>query len=59
MSWRMSGVLLRGSQVNQTALQGKDVMALLQTIPGIVDTAATRETTSNTAGAGIFREPLV
>lgn len=51
--------ILTGSQVNQIALQGRDVMALLQTIPGIVDSTATRETTSNTAGAGIFREPLV
>jgi len=46
--------ILTGSQVNQIALKGRDVMALLQTIPGIVDTTATRETTSNTAGAGIF-----
>ena len=51
--------ILTGSQVNQIALQGRDVMALLQSIPGIVDTTATRETTSDTAGARIFREPLV
>jgi len=48
-----SGVLT-GNQVNDIALKGRDFFALLQTIPGVVDTAASRETTSNTAGAGIF-----
>src|SRR5881628_679626 len=48
-----SGVLT-GGQVNDIALKGRDFFALLQTIPGVVDTAAARDTSSNTAGAGIF-----
>jgi Carboxypeptidase regulatory-like domain/TonB-dependent Receptor Plug Domain len=48
-----SGVLT-GGQVNDIALKGRDFFALLQTIPGVVDTTASRDTSSNTAGAGIF-----
>jgi len=48
-----SGVLT-GSQVNNIALKGRDFFALLQTIPGVVDTNSARETTNNTAGSGIF-----
>src|ERR1041385_2354423 len=48
-----SGVLT-GAQVNDIALKGRDFFALLQTIPGVVDTTSARDTTSNTAGAGIF-----
>ncbi len=48
-----SGVLT-GNQVNDIALKGRDFFALLQTIPGVVDTNSARETTSNTAGSGIF-----
>ena len=48
-----SGVLT-GSQVNDIALKGRDFFALLQTIPGVVDTNSSRETTSNVAGSGIF-----
>ena len=44
---------LTGSQVNDIALKGRDFFALLQTIPGIVDTKATRETTSNSSNTGI------
>jgi len=44
-----------GSQLNNLALKGRDFFALLQTIPGVVDTAAdTRETTSNQPQRGIF-----
>ena len=45
---------LTGNQVNDIALKGRDFFALLQTIPGIVDTTSSRDTTSNVAGAGIF-----
>ena len=48
-----SGVLT-GSQINDIALKGRDFFALLQTIPGVVDTNASRETTSNVAGSGIY-----
>src|SRR5574340_143411 len=48
-----SGVLT-GNQVNGIALKGRDFFALLQTIPGVVDTNSARETTSNTAGSGIY-----
>ena len=44
-----------GSQLNDLALKGRDFFALLQTIPGVVDTAAeTREVTSNQPQRGIF-----
>jgi outer membrane receptor protein involved in Fe transport len=46
--------LLTGSQINEIALKGRDFYALLQTIPGVVDTNASRETTSNVAGSGIY-----
>lgn len=48
-----SGVLT-GSQVNNIALKGRDFFALLQTIPGIVDTNGGRETSSNSAGSGLY-----
>jgi len=44
-----------GAQINNLALKGRDFFALLQTIPGVVDTAAdTRETTSNQPQRGIY-----
>jgi hypothetical protein len=36
------------------SLKGRDFFALPQTIPGVVDTTASRDTSSNVAGAGIF-----
>lgn len=49
-----SGVVT-GTQLNDLALKDRDFFALLQTIPGVVDTAAdTREVTSNQPQRGIF-----
>ena len=49
-----SGVVT-GSQINDLALKGRDFFALLQTIPGVVDTAQeTREVTSNQPQRGIY-----
>ena len=45
---------LTGSQVNDIALKGRDFFALLQTIPGIVDTNGGRQTTTNTANTGLY-----
>jgi hypothetical protein len=44
---------LTGSQVNDIALKGRDFFALLQTIPGIVDTNTGRQTTTNSANTGL------
>jgi hypothetical protein len=47
--------LVTGAQINDLALKGRDFFALLQTIPGIVDTAQdSREVTSNQPQRGIF-----
>jgi hypothetical protein len=47
--------IVTGSQINNLALKGRDFFALLQTIPGVVDTAAdSREVTSNQPQRGIF-----
>jgi hypothetical protein len=44
-----------GAQLNDLALKGRDFFALLQTIPGVVDTAAdSREVTSNQPQRGIY-----
>jgi hypothetical protein len=48
-----SGVLT-GGQLNDIALNGRDFFALLATIPGVVDTSASRETTTNASNAGTF-----
>jgi hypothetical protein len=48
-----SGVLT-GTQVNNLALKGRDFFALMQTIPGIVDTNNSREATTTASNAGIF-----
>src|SRR5436190_20295992 len=48
-----SGVVT-GTQVNDLALQGRDFFAFLQTIPGVVDTKATREATTNSSNAGVY-----
>ena len=46
--------LVTGTQVNDLALKGRDYLALMLTIPGVVDTVTSRESSSNTAGAGIY-----
>ncbi len=46
--------LVSGSQLNELGLKGRDYFALMQTIPGIVDTVSSRDATSNTAGMGIY-----
>lgn len=46
--------MLTGSQLNEIALKGRDFFAMLQTIPGIVDTNASRETTSEAAISGLY-----
>jgi len=43
-----------GTQLNDLALKGRDFFALLQTIPGVVDTKTSREATTNSSNAGIF-----
>lgn len=43
-----------GAQLNDLALKGRDFFALLQTVPGVVDTNDSRDTTSNVANTGIF-----
>jgi hypothetical protein len=48
-----SGVVT-GAQLNDIALKGRDFFALLATIPGVVDTRASRETTTNASNGGIF-----
>lgn len=48
-----SGVLT-GGQLNDIALKGRDFFALLATIPGVVDTNASRETTTNASNGGTF-----
>jgi hypothetical protein len=39
--------VVTGSQLNNIALKGRDFFAFMQTIPGIVDTRASREATRN------------
>jgi hypothetical protein len=46
--------LVTGTQLNDLALKGRDFFALMQTIPGVVDTRASREATTNGSNAGIF-----
>lgn len=46
--------LVTGTQVNDLALKGRDYIALMQTINGVVDTITSRDATSNTAGAGVY-----
>lgn len=46
--------LVTGTQLNNLALKGRDVFALLQTTTGVVDTKSSRETTSNTSNTGIY-----
>lgn len=53
MSAERSGVVT-GSQLNDLALKGRDFFALLTTIPGVVDTNSSRETTTNASNGGIF-----
>lgn len=48
-----SGVVT-GVQLNDIALKGRDFFALLATIPGVVDTNASRETTTNASNGGTF-----
>lgn len=48
-----SGVVT-GTQVNDLALKGRDFFALMQTIPGVVDTNSSREATTDSSNAGIF-----
>ena len=43
-----------GTQVNDLALKGRDYLALMSTVTGVVDTVTSRESSSNTAGAGIY-----
>ena len=45
---------LTGTQVNDLALKGRDFFALLQTIPGVVDTNSSREATTTASNGGIF-----
>jgi len=46
--------LVTGTQLNDLALKGRDFFALMQTIPGVVDTRASREATTNGSNGGIF-----
>lgn len=48
-----SGVVT-GLQVNDLALKGRDFFALMQTIPGVVDTNSAREATTTASNAGIY-----
>jgi hypothetical protein len=48
-----SGVVT-GVQVNDLALKGRDFFALMQTIPGVVDTNQAREATTTASNAGIY-----
>jgi hypothetical protein len=52
-SGEKSGIVT-GAQLNNIALKGRDFMALLQTIPGVVDTNTTRETTTNAVNRGTY-----
>jgi hypothetical protein len=45
--------VVTGGQLNNIALKGRDFFAFMQTIPGIVDTRASREATRNDAVGGI------
>jgi hypothetical protein len=53
LSAEHSGVVT-GAQLNDVALKGRDFFALLATIPGVVDTNASREATSNASNGGTF-----
>lgn len=46
--------VLTGGQLNNIALKGRDFFALLATIPGVVDTNASREATTNSSNGGTF-----
>ncbi|HUS08524.1 MAG TPA: carboxypeptidase regulatory-like domain-containing protein [Bryobacteraceae bacterium] len=48
-----SGVLT-GTQINNLALKGRDFFALMQTIPGVVDTNTSREATTTASNANIY-----
>lgn len=52
-SGERSGIVT-GSQLNNLALKGRDFFALMQTVPGVVDTKSSRETTTNTSNTGIY-----
>jgi hypothetical protein len=53
MSAERSG-LVTGTQLNNIALKGRDFFAFLATIPGIVDTNGSRQSTGNAANGGTF-----
>jgi hypothetical protein len=53
MSAEHSGVVT-GNQLNDIALKGRDFFAFLSTIPGIVDTNGSRESTTNASNGGTF-----
>lgn len=53
LSAEHSGVVT-GAQLNDVALKGRDFFSLLATVPGIVDTNASREATSNASNGGTF-----
>ena len=46
--------LVSGEQLNELALKGRDFFSLMILIPGIVDTATSRETTDYNASQGIY-----
>ncbi|MEK7404427.1 MAG: carboxypeptidase regulatory-like domain-containing protein [Acidobacteriota bacterium] len=46
--------LVTGDQLNDIALKGRDFFALLQTIPGVVDTKGARDTTTNASNTNIY-----
>jgi hypothetical protein len=45
--------LVSGQQLNDIAIRGRDFMAFLATVPGVVDRSASRETTSPNSVQGI------
>lgn len=47
---------LTGTQVNDLALKGRDFFALMQIIPGVVDTNSSREATTDSSNARHLRQ---
>lgn len=46
--------LVTGDQLNQIALKGRDFLGLMYTLPGVVDTRSTRDSTSPNSIGGLY-----
>ena len=46
--------LVTGAQLNQIALKGRDFLGLMYTLPGVVDTRSTRDSTSPNSIGGLY-----